>query len=242
MESVPRPSELDDGELEMLGSSCKDYLRFGRLVDAVVSGRLPDERNLLVRQNTPRALLELGFPDLPWVMTRKHVEQVLSPKIFGAVHGHGLTRYSLKRLPELMEWPAAVISSPTRGIVCVLAERDPEGLPLVMPCDPDVTDRSATLRGDVNFVLSVYGSVGLGARLNRASREGRLMALDLEALGSLIPEHELKELARAEAARSSETIERRNEPLRAIASRAPSLLDGGTRNRGEATHEVSPRR
>ena len=172
--------DMDIGELASLSEACESYLNFGRLVDAVVSGRLSPERNVLIRESTPQLLLTLGLPDLPWVMTQKHIMQVLAPKWSDACHGHGLTRYGIKRLPELIERPAAVFDNPRSGIVCVLADRDPDGLQLVMPFDPATEDRSLYSRGSVNFVLSLYGTPAsnLARMLGEAQIDGRLVYVD----------------------------------------------------------------
>lgn len=188
---------LDDGEVAALSDACRGYLKFGSLVDAAVSGRLDPSRNILIRDSTPRALLELGVPDLPWVTTQRHIEQELSPKGIPGDHGHGLTRYGLKRLPERIERPFAVYESRRHGIVCVLDDHDSDGLPLVMPFDPSVEDHSLHSRGMVNFVLSLYGVPGLAKRLTAALAEDRLLYLESRDPSGLLGGDEHRRLLRS---------------------------------------------
>ena len=209
-------TQSDLESLDSLAESCERYLRFGRLVDATISGRQPKGRHILVLPSTPDLLLSIGVPDLPWIMTQGHLNKALLQK--GPKGGHGLTRYVLKRLPEMLERPSAVYESRSRGNVAVLDGKDPEGIQLVAPFLTGTRDRSSDSWGTVNFVLSIYGATNLIKNLVSAAKAGRLLYVDKGRVSKLVGAEvaeglDVKRIARIEPDRLPNSSLHRQKPV-----------------------------
>lgn len=166
---------------------CTGYLKFGREVDACLSSALPSDTALMVAEHTPELLAAMGVPDLPWLHTQHHVRCEVSPKTGRRDSRHGLTVEQVKMMPELIEAPCAVVDNAPdkRGVVAVLDQLDPDGLPVVMPFNPAGCGSYLGSRLESNFVLSVYGKRNLGDYLDRAARAGRVLYMDKEKTGRL---------------------------------------------------------
>lgn len=100
---------------------------FAQQVDDWVDGKIP-ERDTLLLGRTPSVLREIGFSDLPMTIDQKHMRYMLGePK--NADHDLGIE--IVKRLPELVSNPVAIIANPapnkgTRapGVMIIFAEKN----------------------------------------------------------------------------------------------------------------------
>lgn len=100
---------------------------FAQQVDDWVDGKIP-ERDTLLLGRTPSVLREIGFSDLPMTIDQKHMRYMLGePK--NADHDLGID--IVKRLPELVSNPVAIIANPapnkgnrTPGVMIIFAEKN----------------------------------------------------------------------------------------------------------------------
>lgn len=162
---------------------------FGReILRIAAEGRSWDRKCLNVSDETPRALRQVGFPDLPIMHTSKHVAH--------EVVDHGVDPELLSRLPELLEHPAALLDDLYgRAVVCVLAATQ-DGRAMVCPVKPrGEVRRGAGSRDMENVALSVYPRKNISVFLAAAERDGRLLYVDeqrlslvMASLGRDVPE------------------------------------------------------
>lgn len=100
---------------------------FAQQVDDWVDGKIP-ERDTLLLGRTPSVLREIGFSDLPMTIDQKHMRYMLGePK--NADHDLGVD--VVKRLPELVSNPVAIIENPAPnkgnrapGVMIIFAEKN----------------------------------------------------------------------------------------------------------------------
>ena len=100
---------------------------FAQQVDDWVDGKIP-ERDTLLLGRTPSVLREIGFSNLPMTIDQKHMRYMLGePK--NADHDLGID--VVKRLPELVSNPVAIIANPAPnkgnrapGVMIIFAEKN----------------------------------------------------------------------------------------------------------------------
>ena len=173
---------LSVASLASLALSCQDYLRYGREVDAVTAGVYPAPFAVMVRQTTPRVLIDVGCENLPMLHTQRHILNELAPKdpTGARPEFHGLSVLQVKLFAEALDRPCAVMDNRAgkEGVVLVLDMADSDGLPVIMPVRPSGTGQYMAQQVQTNFVLSAYGKNAFESYLDAAAREGRMLFLD----------------------------------------------------------------
>lgn len=79
---------------------------FSKLVDDWIAGEMPENQMLLIG-GTPKAFQEIGMSSLPVMMDQKHLKAMLIDGDADHLFGENL----VKRLPELLENPIAIIEN-----------------------------------------------------------------------------------------------------------------------------------
>lgn len=151
------------GGLEAYAVRCDEYLRFGHDVDEATSGVYEPHDHLKVC-DTPEVMLRAGFAQLPMLYTQQHLLDAIRPKQRSRSRYHGLTIEEVKRLPELLETPVLMCDNPARAdaMLLVLADVDPDGLPLIASVKPDGFGRYRLETTMTNMVLTVFGRASFG--------------------------------------------------------------------------------
>lgn len=107
-----------------------DYEKsFAEQVEDYENGKLP-KRDTLLLGRTPEILNKIGISDLPMTISQSHVDYMLNGKEAGTNDDHIFNRDTIKKLPELIADPVAVIESRTRGessVVVVIDAKSENG-------------------------------------------------------------------------------------------------------------------
>ena len=137
-----------------------DYEKsFAEQVEDYENGKLP-KRDTLLLGRTPEILNKIGISDLPMTISQSHVDYMLNGKEAGTNDDHIFNRDTIKKLPELIADPVAVIESRTRGessVVVVIDAKSENGKNAIAAIE---INGHGILNGkniDSNAVTSVYG-------------------------------------------------------------------------------------
>ena len=105
---------------------------FSEQVDAVLSGADTTSTHIKV-SNTPKILRDVGLPNLPILITAKHLRSITQDSGTESMNYHGLGEKAIKKLPELLADPVMIMDSLTReDSVVVLTEIfDKENRPVI---------------------------------------------------------------------------------------------------------------
>ncbi|MGN1020563.1 MAG: hypothetical protein ACI4O7_09305, partial [Aristaeellaceae bacterium] len=151
-----------------------DYSKsFSEQVDDWLNGQFP-QRDTLLLGRTPNILRKIGFSDLPMTMDQKHMRMMLGrPKNVD----HDLGVAIVKKLPELIADPVAVIADPRSGqngrkqtAIVIFAQKNPK-----VPDRPVIGVVNVLENGKINgisidstFVETVHSRGDLTSRITEA--------------------------------------------------------------------------
>ncbi len=140
---------------------------FSEQVDAVLSGADTTSTHIKV-SNTPKILRDVGLPNLPILITAKHLRSITQDSGTESMNYHGLGEKAIKKLPELLADPVMIMDSLTReDSVVVLTEIfDKENRPVIAAIKIDGIGRQNGEIISANILTSVYGKDNFESFLN----------------------------------------------------------------------------
>lgn len=149
---------------------------FATQVDAVLSGVDTSSTHIKV-MNTPKVLRELNIPDLPVIMTAKHIRSVALDEGKEKVNYHGLGLETVKKLPELLSDPVMVMQSRTKddSVVVLTAELDKQNRPIIAAVKLNGRGVLDNERIEANVLTSIYGKDNFSSFFNSNITEDRIM-------------------------------------------------------------------
>lgn len=149
---------------------------FATQIDEVLSGKDTETTHIKV-MNTPKVLRDLNIPDLPVVITAKHIKSVVFDDGKEKMNYHGLGAETVKKLPELLSDPVMVIKSRTKddSIVVFTAELDKQKRPIIAAIKLNGYAFVGNDRIQANVLTSVYGRNNFSSFLNNNIEENRIM-------------------------------------------------------------------
>lgn len=152
--------------------------RFGKFVDAVVSGEAKETANQILG-HTPTVLQALELPSLPLFVDYGSVKKSLSGK-----HEHFFTQDLLKQVPAALYDPAAVLTAASGRpdeILVVTTVRDRLGNPIGV----GIRINKEAARYTVNRIATMHPREDFDRRFDGWVREGRLRYINDKALAQL---------------------------------------------------------
>lgn len=160
--------------------------RFAEQVDAVLSGADTTSTHLKV-MDTPFLLRQVGAPNLPILMTAKHLKTTTQDGGNESVNYHGLDVDIIKRLPELLSDPVMIMDSLTRddSIVVVTETVDRENRPVIGAVMFNGVGRENGRIISANILTSTYGRNNFQSFLNKVLEENKLLYWNKEKSQSL---------------------------------------------------------
>ena len=175
---------------------CRKYLRAGNEIDLATSGKIPHKNRIMLREDTPRILRDIGCDNLPMIHTQRHLFDELTDKNPSNPHFHGLTTGQIKEVPELLENPVAVFMNLNRetGIVCLLDKKDNDQVPIILAFLPNGEGIWEGKRIESNVILTIFGKDGIRLMLENALDKGKLLYVNQQKLVRLLPSsaHQLR--------------------------------------------------
>lgn len=141
---------------------------FSEQVDAVLGGADTTSTHLKV-MDTPALLQEAGLPNLPVLMTAKHLKSITSSSGRDKVNYHGLDVNIVKKLPEYISDPVMIADSITRNdsIVVITEAVDSENRPVLAAILLNGQGRLDSKHINANIMTSAYGKDNLQSFVNR---------------------------------------------------------------------------
>lgn len=152
---------------------------FASQVDAVLSGADANNSHLKLME-TPSLLQEAGLPNLPILMTARHLKTITSTGSNGKANYHGLDVEIVKRLPEYISDPVMMADSLTRedSIVIITEAIDSENRPVIASI---MLNGTGTVDGqfiNANIMTSAYGKDNFQSFLYRIAKKDAVIYWD----------------------------------------------------------------
>ena len=162
-------------------------MSFADQVDATLRKTLGRNQDVYV-SDTPSVLMQIGFTQLPMLMTQRHIRDINHAKSLKNDNWHGLSAKTIKQLPQMLSSPAMVVSSATRSdsVVVVTDKFDAEGNPIIVSVKPDGQGHYNRAEVNSNFVTSMYGKDGFSNWLSTAVGDGRVLYNNKKRTQSLL--------------------------------------------------------
>lgn len=155
-----KPTKLDD-----IRFSKKS---FGEQVDDVLNGVDTSNTHLKV-MDTPILLQEAGLPNLPILMTAKHVKTITSTEGNANVNYHGLDVNIIKNLPNYISNPVMIADSFTRddSVVIITEAIDSKNRPVIAAIMLNGKGKLDEKHINANIMTSAYGKDNFQVFLNK---------------------------------------------------------------------------
>lgn len=152
---------------------------FASQVDAVLSGADTNNSHLKLME-TPALLQKAGLPNLPILMTAKHLKTITSTSAKGKANYHGLDVEIVKKLPEHISDPVMMADSLTRedSIVIITEAIDSENRPVIAAIMLNGKGALDDRYIDANIMTSAYGKDNFQSFLDRIADNNAVIYWD----------------------------------------------------------------
>lgn len=157
-------------------------------IDDVLNDTVPKDYTHVYLGETTKALKELGWNDLPMLMTNQHVYSVINEKKDkGARYKkirnyHNLGKEKFMQVLEDIERPWMIIKSNNKennaDLVMVSYVVDKNGNVVIAAVKPNGVGRKKTATLDANIMLSMYGKEALHNYVEKAGKENRIIKVN----------------------------------------------------------------
>ena len=169
--------------------------KFNEVMAPARSGQYGSAESALYVAREPNSLLQdIGFGDLPIVITQQHIRQITGRRedADGRVvneHNHQLTQDQVSRIPELLQNPAAILRAKGRpgSAVIVTEENDYKGRPVIIPIKSNGMDLVYDgMVGPAHVITSMYGRDNFGKFFADAVNSGDLLYADKKRIDPIL--------------------------------------------------------
>ena len=159
-------------------------------IDDVLNDTVPKDYTHVYLGETTKALKELGWNDLPMLMTNQHVystiktqeeakkENRFKPK----TNYHGLGKGLFTKLQKQLETPAMIIKSNTNennaDVILVTNVKDNQGNVVIAASKPNGSGRVKGEHTIANVMLSLYGKKSIQNYVESARKENRIIKVN----------------------------------------------------------------
>lgn len=190
----------------------KSSMSFSELVEAVLNGTFPKGEDVLVREETPFILRQVGFRNLKMLTAQRHIKNALRTKTKNNSHLHGLSSNIINGLPDSIENPVMIFDSLTRSnsIVVVTDKMDGDNLPIIVSVKADGKGLFNRIEFDANYITGFYGKDNFENFLTRNLDAGKVLYWDKEKSLGLLDTMRLQ-LPQALTSLSFDTIIRKSQ-------------------------------
>jgi len=150
--------------------------KFDKQVDAILIGADTTSTHLRVT-DTPQILQDVGLPNLPILMTAKHLRSVTLDSGSDKMNYHGLGAETVKKLPKMLAEPVMVMDSLTRddSVVVLTDTVDKENRPIIAAIKLDGVGRQGDKIINANILTSTYGKDNIKSFLERNIDGGTIL-------------------------------------------------------------------
>ena len=159
---------------------------FDKQVDDVLSGADTASSHLEVLKVTPPLLRMVGVPNLPILMTARHVKTITQENGSDSANYHGLGVELIKKLPELISDPVMIMDSISpdakaqNSIVIVTQMVDNKNRPVIGAIKLNGFGRQNSKIISANILTSAYGKDNFQSFIERNIKQGSVLYVDKE--------------------------------------------------------------
>ena len=159
---------------------------FDKQVDDVLSGTDITSSHLEVLKITPPILRMVGVPNLPILMTARHVRTITQEDGADSANYHGLGVELVKHLPELISDPVMIMDSISpdakaqNSIVIVTQMVDNKNRPVIGAIKLNGFGRQNSKIISANILTSAYGKDNFQSFIERNIKQGSVLYVDKE--------------------------------------------------------------
>ena len=167
---------------------------FEEQVEGALSGKL-DRNNHVYVCETPQILKDIGLDDLPMLMTQKHIRDINQKEIGTKKHNHGIDKEIIKKIPQYLQSPAAIMDSLSTatqpGVVVLTEEVDSKSRLIIIAIRPN-GQGFYNVRMRSNFILSMYGRNNFALFWDKNIQEKTFLYIDSKKSKALSEEVQLQ--------------------------------------------------
>lgn len=155
-------------------------------IDKVLEDRVPNNYTHVYLGETPKAMQEIGWSQLPMLMTNRHVYSVINSeearkegRYKGIRNYHNLGKDKFMQVLKDIEKPVMMIKSNmdknSADLVLVSSITDSQENVIVVAVKPNGVGRTGVATVDANIMLSMYGKDSIERYIKRAESEDRII-------------------------------------------------------------------
>lgn len=151
---------------------------FSKQVDEVLNGTYPTQNMLIVSENTPQVLQNIGLNDLPITMTQRHLKTIMNPSgEYKGANYHDLGVDIVKQLPQAIANPLNVLKSNTKSdsIVVITELADKQDRPVIASIKIDGKGQINDIEIDTNVLTSAYGKDNYDSFMKKNIANGNML-------------------------------------------------------------------
>lgn len=145
-----------------------------------------DNLNAIKVCDTPQLLLDIGFEQKPWLYSKRHLHDALTPSNKG---GHGLTEKQIYNMPQNIANPCFVLKNRNENKqncpIIIFDDVNDEKLPLFLAIKIDGKGNYNFKEIDSNFIKSLYGHEAIRRYLNSVIKHNGLIYYNKEKVHNL---------------------------------------------------------
>lgn len=155
-------------------------------VDEVLDGKFKGT-HIVLSEDTPKVLQDIGVPNKPMLMTKKHT--YLAIKDSGIYtdandHYHNLGKDLFMQIPNLLKSPVLVFQN-KEDIVAVINAVDKQGNPVIVPIQINGKGTQNYIRVESNIVKSAYGKNNLNNYISNNVRSEDILLIENKKIRDL---------------------------------------------------------
>lgn len=193
LQNVNNGMQENNGEVEAGENKDIRYsisVDLDKQIDDVLNNTTPAEYTHVYLGETTKALKELGWNDLPMLMTNQHVystiktqEEAKKKKRFNRRRNyHGLGKQLFEKVQKQLETPAMIIKSNTNennaDVVLITNVKDGRGNVVIVAIKPNGSGRVKEEHTVANVILSLYGKKSIQNYVESARQENRIIKVN----------------------------------------------------------------
>lgn len=182
VQSLQQDISMDENQDKVVINELKS---FDKQVDDVLRGADTTSSHLEVLKVTPPLLRMVGVPNLPILMTAKHVKTITQESGSDSANYHGLGIDLIKKLPELISDPVMIMDSISpyekarKSIVVVTQTVDKENRPIIGAIKiAGFGNDSNGFEISANILTSAYGKDSFKTFIERNISQGAVLYAD----------------------------------------------------------------
>lgn len=148
------------------------YMKYlSKQIDLVLTNKLPTNNQIMIREDTPKILVENGIKNLPMLITQRHIRtaifnleqaRTLNLPLDNKTHYHGLGKELFLRGIKDLENPIAIYKNISRAnandnFVIITNIKDNENNNIIIPIQVDGRGIYNNIMIKENQIKSIYG-------------------------------------------------------------------------------------